>query len=999
MKWSPSALFRRARRPSRQQPFRKNYRPLLEPLETRLAPSVSVLTYHNDNSRSGDNLNETILTPANVNSADFGKLLSVSVDGQVYAQPLYVPNVSLTVAGLGPGKHNVVYVATEHDSLYAIDANSGQVLWHDSFINPAAGITTVPSTDVNTTDLTPEIGITATPVIDPTTKTIYVETKTKEVRGTDNHYVQKLYAIDITNGAQKFGGPVTIADTIWNGGATFTYVSGPYVFGTGDGNVNGVVTFNALRQLVRTALTLANGNIYMGSASHGDNNPYHGWVLSYNAQTLQLDGVFNSTPNAGQGGTWQGGDGVAVDAQGNIYFGTGNGLFDSTLNSQGFPSQGDYGDSIIKLTVDSSTTATHQNQNGWGFKVVDYFTPFDQNLLNIGDVDLASGGVTLLPASAGSAAHPNLMLAAGKEGRVYLIDQNNMGHYSPTTDNVVQHASVIGGSYSTPAYFNGEFYYAGGNTDTLKAFSIADGAFNTTPTSQSSDTFGTQGATASISANGAINAIVWILDRASNQLRAYDATNLADELYTSAQAPKGRDQVGSVVKFSVPTVADGQVFVGTSNSLLVYGLFNSPTNLPAAPTSLVAQASSGNQINLTWANNAANANVVNVEVSTDGINFTPLTTVGATVHSYLAVGLQPSTAYTFRVNAVNAAGPSGYSNLASATTQSSAGSGLDMSVGFAGASGLLSANGSAKIVGPVLQLTDGNVNEAGSAFSLSQLNAASFSTQFSFQLLNANADGFTFTLQGQGANALGQQGGSLGYGPSTSGGIAKSVAVKFDLFNNQSGASNSTGLLVNGAATSAGSINLGNAGINLHSGDLFIVSMSYDGVTLKVAITDTITGASASQSYAINIPAAVGGSTAYFGFTGGSGSQTAAQNILGWVYSPSAAGPPAAPTALNATAVSASEGALSWTSGNSGATSFLVERKSSGGNYSQIAALVGTTSYLDTGLNSGGQYTYRVRAPERDRYVGLLRGDTGHLAQSSSGADEPSSSTNRPDRG
>ena len=417
-----------------------------------------------------------------------------------------------------------------------------------------------------------------------------------------------------------------------------------------------------------------------------------------------------------------------------------------------------------------------------------------------------------------------------------------------------------------------------------------------------------------------------------------------------------------MVKFSVPTVADGQVFVGTSNSLLVYGLFNSPTNLPAAPTSLVAQASSGNQINLTWANNAANANVVNVEVSTDGINFTPLTTVGATVHSYLAVGLQPSTAYTFRVDAVNAAGPSGYSNLASATTQSSAGSGLDMSVGFAGASGLLSANGSAKIVGPVLQLTDGNVNEAGSAFSLSQLNAASFSTQFSFQLLNANADGFTFTLQGQGANALGQQGGSLGYGPSTSGGIAKSVAVKFDLFNNQSGASNSTGLLVNGAATSAGSINLGNAGINLHSGDLFIVSMSYDGVTLKVAITDTITGASASQSYAINIPAAVGGSTAYFGFTGGSGSQTAAQNILGWVYSPSAAGPPAAPTALNATAVSASEGALSWTSGNSGATSFLVERKSSGGNYSQIAALVGTTSYLDTGLNSGGQYTYRVRA-------------------------------------
>ena len=191
------------------------------------------------------------LLPPTSTAPDFGKLLSVSVDGQVYAQPLYVPNVSLTVAGLGPGKHNVVYVATEHDSLYAIDANSGQVLWHDSFIKPAAGITTVPSSDVNTTDISPEIGITATPVIDPTTKTIYVETKTKEVRGTDHHYVQKLYAIDITTGAEKFGGPVTIADTIWNGGATITYVSGPYVFGTGDGNINGVVTFNALRQLVR----------------------------------------------------------------------------------------------------------------------------------------------------------------------------------------------------------------------------------------------------------------------------------------------------------------------------------------------------------------------------------------------------------------------------------------------------------------------------------------------------------------------------------------------------------------------------------------------------------------------------------------------------------------------------------------------------------------------------------------------------------------------------
>ena len=205
-----------------------------------------MLTYHNDNSSSGANLNETILTPANVNSTDFGKLFKTPLDGQVYAQPLYADNVDITV-GPSPGLHNVVYVATEHDSLYAIDASSGQILWHDSFINPSAGVTTVPSNDVNTTDITPEIGITGTPVIDPTTNTLYLDAKTKDVHGGNHHYVQRLHAIDITSGAEKLGGPITIADTIFNGGG-YSYVSGPYVFGSGDGSVNGRITFNALRQ-------------------------------------------------------------------------------------------------------------------------------------------------------------------------------------------------------------------------------------------------------------------------------------------------------------------------------------------------------------------------------------------------------------------------------------------------------------------------------------------------------------------------------------------------------------------------------------------------------------------------------------------------------------------------------------------------------------------------------------------------------------------------------
>jgi fibronectin type 3 domain-containing protein len=917
-----------------------------------------VLTYHNDNVSSGANLTETMLTPANVNSTSFGKLLSTPVDGQVYAQPLYVPGVSLTVPGLGPGKHNVVYVATEHDTLYAIDANSGQVLWQDSFINPSAGVTTVPNSDVNSTDLTPEIGITATPVIDPATKTIYVEVKTKEVRGGDHHYVHRLHAIDIATGAEKFGGPVTIADTIWNGGTGYTYVSGPYVFGSGDGSVNGKITFNALRQMVRPALTLAKGNIYIASASHGDNRPYHGWVLSYNAQTLQLDGVFNTTPNGGLGGIWGGGARVAVDPQGFLYFMTGNGTFDTSLNSSGFPSAGDYGDSVVKLGVDPTTSPTHQNKNGWGLKVVDYFTPFDQAVLSAGDVDLGAGGVLILPDSAGSAAHPHLMIGAGKEGRIYLIDRDHMGHYSGSTDNVVEHHSAINGSYGTPAYFNGMFYYAGGNSDVAKAFTIANALFSGTPQSQSSDTTGAQGETVSISADGTINGIVWALDKRSNQLRAYDATNLANELYTSS--------ISSVVKFSVPTVADGQVYIGTDKSLLIYGLLNSSANVPAAPTNLSAHAVSGNQINLTWTNNSSTATSVNIEQSTNGVNFTQIAAVGANVTSFVAAGLQPSTSYTYRVRAVNGNGPSGYSNTASATTASGAAAGLDLSVGFAGASSLLGVNGSAKIVGSLLQLTDGAPSEAGSTFSVSRLNAAAFSTQFSFQLLNATADGFTFTIQGVGLTALGGSGGALGYGAAPSGGvpgIPKSVAIKFDLFSNAGEGNDSTGLYLNGATPeNVGSINLSNTGIDLHSGHVFIASLSYDGTTLKVTITDTTTAASASQSYAVNIPAAVGGNLAYFGFTGGAGASSATQNILSWLYSPAAASAPTAPSGLMVTAVSATEAALSWTSSNAGATSFLIERKPAGGTYSQVAAVLGSTSYLDTGLNAGGQYTYRLRA-------------------------------------
>jgi fibronectin type 3 domain-containing protein len=964
MRWS--SFFRFARQPERLRPFRKNHRPLLEPLESRLVPT-SLLTYHNDNASTGQNLAETILTPANVNPTTFGKLFSTAVDGQVYAQPLYVANVAITT-GPSPGTHNVVYVATEHDSLYAIDADNGQVLWKDSFINPSAGITSVPQADVISADISPEIGITATPVIDPTSNTIYVEAKTKEMRGSDHHYVQRLHAIDITNGAEKLGGPVTIADTIWNGGTNYTYVSGPSVFGTGDGNVNGKITFNALRQMFRPGLTLVNGNIVMAAASHGDNGPYHGWVLSYNAQTLQLDGVFNTSPNAGEGGVWQGGGRVAVDDQGFLYVETGNGPFDTNLDANGFPSRGDYGDSFIKIAFDPTTTVTNQNINGWGLKAVDYFTPSNQNALNLGDVDLGSAGIVILPDSVGSAAHPHLLIGSGKEGRLYLVDRDNMGKFDPNTNHVVENATEVHGGLGDPAYFNNNLYYVGGYGDVGKMFTITSGLFSLSPTSQTTDSYSFPGSTPSISANGTSNAIVWDLDRGTNQLRAYDATNYANELYTSGQASNNRDLLGSVVKFTVPSVVNGKVYVGTSKALVVYGLLQLPTAPPAAPTNLTATAVSGSQIDLSWNDNSNNEDGFQVEISTDGVNFSPLATASANATAYSAVGLQPSTTYSFRVRAFNSVGPSDYTNVASTPTTNGTNTGLDLSAGFASAGSVLNLNGSAKIVGSILQLTNGQTQQSGSAFLARQLDITSWGTQFSFQLLNPNADGFTFTIQGTSSSALGGSGGGLGYGSDHTGGnggIPSSVAIKFDLYSNQGETNDSTGLYLNGAApTNVGSIDLSKTGINLHSGHIFNVVMNYDGATLTVTITDTVTKASATQSYTVDIPSTVGGPTAYVGFTGGTGGLTATQNILNWTYTNPLPPPPTIPANLTATATSGSEIALTWSDTSGNASSFLIERSAgTDTNFSQIAQIGGkVTTFTDSGLTPSTQYFYRVRA-------------------------------------
>ena len=501
------------------------------------------LTFHNDNMRTGQDLNETVLTPSNVNSSKFGKLFSYPLDGLTFASPLYAQNVNIP----GQGVHNVVIVATEHDSVYAFDADnrSGTPLWHVNFTNPAAGVTTVPAADTGETgDIPNEIGITGTPVIDPSTGTIYVVAKTKEVSGGTTSYVQRLHALDLATGAEKTNPAVIQAS----------------VPGTGNGSSGGTLTFNSLRQNQRAGLLLANGVVYVGFSSHGDQEPFHGWVLGYNASTLQRVMVFCTTPNGQNGGVWMDGDGVATDSTGSLYLISGDGTMDANTGGS------DYGDSFLKLST--------------GGTVQDYFSPSVQTTLDQNNLDLGAGGVLLLPDQSG--AHPHEMVSAGKNGTIYLVDRDHMGGFNPSTDQIVQedvnifknNLGIEGGNFSSPVYWNGWIYFAPVQ-GTVQAFKLTNGLLTTSPTSQSSETYAARGGTMSISANGSSNGILWTLQTGGpgvpGILHAYDATNLSNELYNSNQAAS-RDALDEWDKFTVPVVANGQVYVTSNSQLTVYGL-------------------------------------------------------------------------------------------------------------------------------------------------------------------------------------------------------------------------------------------------------------------------------------------------------------------------------------------------------------------------------------------------------------------------------------------
>jgi hypothetical protein len=893
---------------------------------------VNVTTWHNDLSRTGVNPQETILTTANVNTNSFGRLFSIPVDGQVYAQPLVLSGVQI-----GGGTHNVVYVATEHDSVYAIDADTGTIYAKVSLI-PAGGTTVNSSSDLNCGDIDPEVGITGTPVIDPASNTLYVVAKSK-VNGS---IVQHLHALSTLTLAENFGGPVKIQATV------------PGAAKDGNGTT---VPFTALFENQRPGLVLENGHVLITWAAHCDNPPWHGWLMSYNATTLGQEAVWNATPNGNpnaalgdpnglSGGIWMSGAAPAVDANGNIFLVTGNGFWNGTT---------DFGDSIVKFGPPANGT----------FPVLDYFTPFDQG--GPGDADVGSGGLVLLPTTSSG---KQLLAEQGKKGTIFLLDRNNLGkncvNLSPACTNsdpqIVQElAGATMGVWNSPMYWNGNVYWNAQN-DFAFAWSFNagnSGLLSTTPTSHSAQIFNMTAA-ASISANGTTNGIYWIMAN-TGELSAYDATDLTKVLYSSGQAAANRDSSGGATKYAPPTIVNGKVYIGNANSVVAYGQLNgtattptfspgqgtysgaqsvtisdatpfatffyttdgtTPTTASIQYTGPVTVSASETLRAIAVANGLTNSAVGSAAYSigssapvvTATPTFTPVAgtytatqsvtitdaTPGATIF-FTTNGTTPtttSTVYTGPIS-VSASETLKAIALASGDTASAVASAaytingappvnppvVNDPNGFPSAAGFTLVGG-ATVTGGALQLTDGNTFEARAVWNSTPVNIQSFTTDFTFQITPASpnaSDGMTFTIQNMGPNAVGGIGGALGYQS-----ITPSVAVKFDLFNNAGEGVNSTGFYTGGIAPTIPFLDLTPSGVNLHSGDILHAHLTYDGTTLTLTLTDTVTNATFTASDVINIPSTVKGNTALVGFTAGTGGTVSTQNVLSWTYTPGA---------------------------------------------------------------------------------------------------------------
>ncbi len=899
---------------------------------------VSVLTAHNDIARTGQNLNETILTPSNVNPTQFGTLFSQPVKGIISAQPLYVWNV--TIPSLGT--HNVVYVATQSDYVYAFDGDTNggsnaSPLWVSSLLNTAPAGT-----------YTANYGVIGTPVIDLVSGTMYVVSSDFQ----SGVAIHRLHALDITTGKEKFGGPVQISSTI---------------SGSGSGSTGGLLAFNSLYHYQRPALLFLNGIVYVAFGSINDQGPWHGWVFSYNAATLKQVGVFCTTPYGTGGGLWMGGAGLAAEVSdptkpyGRMFLATGNGsdgIAAPSVSGQPYSNPvNSYGMSVLDLDL-----------TGGVMTVEDEFTPYNQATLDAQDGDLGSGGPVLLPSqtlASGNALSP--LVQIGKSGTIYILDRNHLGEFNATSDQVIQRVQTPesggdhwgAGVWGTEAYWNNNIYFGGTNLNvsasgtgtsgtSLTAYSFVNGVLSSTSTSATTEGYVYPGPTPSVSANGSSNGILWTYSGTLG-LAAYDATNVANTLYTSEEDPT-RDQAGVPTEFAVPTIANGKVYVGSVGALRAFGLL---TGTPKAPTPTIGPSNpvfTGSEtVSITDAINGATiyyttdgstpnasslvyqkpfaisssmtitaiasasgylwsapASAVYMSTSTppnpvfslasgtySGSQTLTITDTfpGAVIY-YTVDGSNPTVASSVYTQPIPvslseivqavAVGKGGFaSSVVSATYSIYT---IDFPQGFTLAKGPMQFNGSTDLDDFRLQLTNGGSNEAGSAFFATPVNIQSFTTDFTFQLSNPAADGMTFTIQSNSPSAVGGSGGGLGYQ-----GIPKSLAIKFDLYSNNGEGPDSTGLYTNGAFPMIPSIDLSSTGINLHSGDYFDAHIAYDGTNLNLTLTDGITLATWSKSFPINIPATVGGNSAYVGFTAGTGGQSSSQKVTSWTY---LAGPP-----------------------------------------------------------------------------------------------------------
>jgi hypothetical protein len=912
---------------------------------------VPVLTWRYDLTGAGQNTQETALTPTNVNTQSFGKLFALPVDSTVYAQPLYVPALKMS-DGL---VHNVVFVATENDSIYAFDADShsganAKPIWQISLLTAAygagAGATAIPYADTGSPDVAPTVGITGTPVINPATNTMYVVANTKE----NGVYFSRLHAINIVNGAEQANSPANITAT---------------AAGTGAGSSGGQITFSPLWQNQRTALNYYNGYVYFGYAAHGDDNNWHGWLFAYNATTLQQSAALCLTPNDIGGGLWGSGAGLPIDTSipgGRMFVVTGNGA----RSKPPFNSSTDFGQSVIAFNL----------ANG-ALTPTDSFTSFNYLTLNTEDWDQGAGGALMLPDQPGS--YPHMLITAGKEGRITVLNRDNLGGLASgvsSNTNALQDISDVvtqgQGFWGTAAYWNENVYvWAGGdNPGTPNAgmqFKIINGVMDTKPDSQSTFTSNFPGPTFSISSNGTQDGIAWAVradqfnTNGAAVLYAFDATDLSDVFYES-DTNATRDSAGPANKFSVPVVTNGKVYVAAHGEVDVYGLLNAtantaapvinpnggafttsqsvqissstpsasifytldgstptPTSTPYTAPIIISTDTTLNAIATATGYNPSSVSSATFTFTNQAppITFAPaagnyptaqtvtLTDADANAKIYYTIdGSSPSASSTLytgpiqvsvseTINAVAIDPTLQNSNVGTAAYEIQTGvASINFESGFSSTAGLTLNGSTASDNNAHLDLTNGGLSQAGSVFWNVPINIQAFTTTFQFQLSNAQANGFTFTIQNMGATALGGNSAGLGYQD-----IQSSVAVKFNFYNFQNEGSDSTGVYTDGQPPVIPSIDISPSGIQLASGDRIQATITYDGTTLTLNLLDLTNNDTFTTSQAINIPQVVGGNTAYVGFTGSTGGLSATQALLSWTYSPQSVPPVFAPPA------------------------------------------------------------------------------------------------------